>query len=613
MGLRSWLRGGGDRHASAGPAETPARSEASEPAPGPAWRELPPLQRTVGGAGLVSDPDGFRGSLGTWHDVSFHAPLGHLVSPDAPSGLGHGLTRAEGPAVSRETVAEAPAGIGGGGAARTEFAVVPLQREAADGPTLLAAARPPGSPVRPLTPSQILASEPAATAAEVAPKAAEASAALTAPEVEAEAEAEPEAARREDAGPTTAEGPLSPPVQRSLAEPLLPPSPPPRGFGLGVPLESLPPTAQRSGAASTGQRPEFAVSPPAQAPAPQPEPQPPTSPVAPSAASGAESPPESGGNPPHPASEMPHPVQPLLGGDSPTVARTGAYEEAATPVPLSHPVAGGPHVLHAPVPLQRAAPDGAPVRGSEAPPDADPAPYPVAPLLAQRSLPLFSGTPLNRSPEPPGADSGPASLPSAVREESVVPLRWTEDSSSAAPPHPTSRPSPTAPAAPPVQRSVTSRAVPRPTAARPVVAGTGSAGSRGPVSVDAGAVAVAAGVAQRAADGSVVFRRPTVQRDDDGTGEVPDSEPPYDPPPEPGEEPGLEGEPDANAEVHPESESDAGTPSGTATGAGDSEGGGAPAVTDELVRALFAPLSRLLRAELRLERERSGFLIDTRH
>ncbi|AGP52677.1 hypothetical protein M271_05250 [Streptomyces rapamycinicus NRRL 5491] len=34
---------------------------------------------------------------------------------------------------------------------------------------------------------------------------------------------------------------------------------------------------------------------------------------------------------------------------------------------------------------------------------------------------------------------------------------------------------------------------------------------------------------------------------------------------------------------------------------------------DELVRALYAPLSRLLKAELRLERERAGHLINTRH
>ncbi|MBC3993737.1 hypothetical protein H8N00_33680, partial [Streptomyces sp. AC563] len=47
--------------------------------------------------------------------------------------------------------------------------------------------------------------------------------------------------------------------------------------------------------------------------------------------------------------------------------------------------------------------------------------------------------------------------------------------------------------------------------------------------------------------------------------------------------------------------------------ASDGRGRGAPAVTDELVRALFAPLSRLLKAELRLERERAGFLIETRH
>jgi hypothetical protein len=36
-----------------------------------------------------------------------------------------------------------------------------------------------------------------------------------------------------------------------------------------------------------------------------------------------------------------------------------------------------------------------------------------------------------------------------------------------------------------------------------------------------------------------------------------------------------------------------------------------PVVTDEFVRALYDPLSRLLRAELRLERERAGLLVDT--
>ncbi|NUP42816.1 MAG: hypothetical protein HOY76_38790, partial [Streptomyces sp.] len=35
--------------------------------------------------------------------------------------------------------------------------------------------------------------------------------------------------------------------------------------------------------------------------------------------------------------------------------------------------------------------------------------------------------------------------------------------------------------------------------------------------------------------------------------------------------------------------------------------------TDELVRRLLGPLTRLLRAELRLDRERAGMRLDNRH
>jgi hypothetical protein len=133
--------------------------------------------------------------------------------------------------------------------------------------------------------------------------------------------------------------------------------------------------------------------------------------------------------------------------------------------------------------------------------------------------------------------------------------------------------------------------------------------------VDAGAVAVAAGVAQRMPDGSVVFHTPaaattptpTLQRQDE-TDAAP--EPVPEPPPEP---PGAEstagmGDPAEAAASAPPAAEQAG---GGADGAGGQSG--APAVSDEMVRALYAPLSRMLRAELRLERERAGFLINTRH
>ncbi|MFD7237153.1 hypothetical protein ACFWAT_17845 [Streptomyces syringium] len=133
--------------------------------------------------------------------------------------------------------------------------------------------------------------------------------------------------------------------------------------------------------------------------------------------------------------------------------------------------------------------------------------------------------------------------------------------------------------------------------------------------LDAGAVAVAAGVAQRMADGSVVFRAsrslPAVQREAADPGPAPTEPPPPGPgpppePPPPG--PGPEAAPDPGSDPVPEPPGSTGHPEARGTPQGT-----APAVTDELVRALFAPLSRLLKAELRLERERAGFLIDTRH
>ncbi len=113
------------------------------------------------------------------------------------------------------------------------------------------------------------------------------------------------------------------------------------------------------------------------------------------------------------------------------------------------------------------------------------------------------------------------------------------------------------------------------------------------------------------ADGSVVFQAPTVQRDagsdprpTDTSAEDAPAEP-VDPPPEPDPEPDPDPGPDPTDQPSP---SDAHDPQGA-----HPPKGGTPKVTDELVRALFAPLSRMLKAELRLDRERAGFLIDTRH
>ncbi|MGX1542752.1 hypothetical protein [Streptomyces adustus] len=114
--------------------------------------------------------------------------------------------------------------------------------------------------------------------------------------------------------------------------------------------------------------------------------------------------------------------------------------------------------------------------------------------------------------------------------------------------------------------------------------------------VSAGTAAVAAGVARWMPDGSVEFTQPSVQRAEQG---APVAEPPADPPAQP--------EPDGPPAAEPPTQS---APADSPEKAG---GTGVPKVTDELVRALLAPLSRLLRAELRIERERTGSLINIRH
>lgn len=150
----------------------------------------------------------------------------------------------------------------------------------------------------------------------------------------------------------------------------------------------------------------------------------------------------------------------------------------------------------------------------------------------------------------------------------------------------------------------------------------------------AGAFAVAAGVAQRMADGSVVFgapnpatgggrpsytgtsapltgaprlptaaSRPVVQR----AAEVAEEPPP----PEP--DPVTEPDPVAETEAEPPAGPGGDSVTDAAAAARSAGGPAAPPVTDELVRALYAPLSRLLRNDLRLERERAGRLINTRH
>ncbi|MFF8432613.1 hypothetical protein [Streptomyces bacillaris] len=190
--------------------------------------------------------------------------------------------------------------------------------------------------------------------------------------------------------------------------------------------------------------------------------------------------------------------------------------------------------------------------------------------------------------------------------------------------------------APPVQRQAAAAGPPVPASVARVPASGAGGGPRG--FPTAGAVAVAAGVAQRMADGSVVFGVPNPAKGGapaftgtsapltsaplTGAPRLPTAASPpvvqrasevaEEPPPP---EPDPVTEPDPVAETEAETQPGPGGDSVTDAAAAARSAGGpaAPPVTDELVRALYAPLSRLLRNDLRLERERAGRLINTRH
>ncbi|WP_405901261.1 hypothetical protein OG242_30655 [Streptomyces sp. NBC_00727] len=549
MGLMSWLRGG--RSADAPPSQPP----------GPAGPDrvdvsrLEPVQRSVTGQDLLTSPVGFEAGLVTRQDASLGTPLGHLVSPEAPAGLVRGVVDAAPgsppPPVQRAVEMPMPA--------RRGTPPVAVQRAYGDGMPNLTSAGPAtasaGLPVRQLVGEQRLV---------------------------------PLDGRTEPAGPPDqAEGaepdvpaPGAPPVQRASADvpPLPAPPPPPRRMGgLGAPLPGLPPTVQRK-----------AIQ-PSQPPPPQVQRD--SAPPPAHAADPVSSPgettdlliPEEPGTPDTPTGA--ETVAPLL-GDAPL------KPEGSAPAPDA--------TTDRPEPA-------APVQRITTPQAVAPA-RPTAPLLGDRPLTLRTADAPGDTPAVQRAAENAAPDSSAPRQSPFVPappapppavaVRWTAAD-------PDVGIAPGAPAAP-LQRaapSVQRQTAPPPARPEPP---TGR-GPRVPASVrTAGAVAVAAGVAQRMADGSVVFAsaprdgtsRPVVQRDSETA-----EEPPPPPPPEPDPEPGPEPEPPATEQ-----------PAATTTSSANSDGQPqAPPVTDELVRALYAPLSRLLKADLRLERERSGFLINTRH
>ncbi|MFE1957067.1 hypothetical protein [Streptomyces sp. NPDC059479] len=587
MGLLSWLRG--DRTDVSDATETTDAVDAAD-ATGAArsaspsgravagWRELPPVQRTVTTPGLMTDPDGFRGSLSSWQDATLTTPLGHLVSPQAPSGLMHGLVASRGPTTvsrrvedgvvaSRPTAAERMPGQ-----AQMQPTAVPVQRSETAASLVSAGTSPAKLPVRqligerPVEPSLPPASQPEPPATASAP---------------------------------ASSGSAAPPVRDSSRMP-----------GLGAPLAGLPPTAQRQIAARV--------------------PGPTADSTEPTEATGPNFPPDAETS-----------TGPLL-GDAPFLVQRHMEQHAPHHAQDHTTVWPAPGPALTPVRIQRLHGPGTLPR-----PTTEPASGPVAPLVAQRAIPLFAT----------GRDAPTASLMASVSgrtepEPPVVPVRWSA-------PHPETavqrsydtgdRAARTVMAPPPAQllpaqasaaqlppavqrqwqRQPQQQPQPRtfggPPSPRSVSGALSTSGFR-----DAGSVAVAAGVAQRMADGSVVFGIPaaqatgaaqaarTVQRQAMSS-EAPPSFPVPDLVPDSPPEPTPETETAPAPEQSEESAADAADPASafpdaaTAATAASGPSAQAPPVTDELVRALYAPLSRLLKADLRLERERAGFLINTRH
>lgn len=551
MGLMSWLRGGrsvGDSDAvpevdvPAGRGDLGARGDRVD------VRRLVPMQRTVPEQDLVINPVGFQGALATRQPTVLSTPLGHLVSPDAPTGVLHGIT------------------------SPTPGSPVQSVQRSVDMPSR----RTPGGKGAPVVAGGRSVAAPASVSLPAAVPVQRASSVMTSAGTSAVADLPV----RQLVGEQPPVPTITPPQE--TVEPAPGPEPGPahappsrRTPGLGAPLAGLPPTAQRQAAASVpgSGTPEASSGPVVQPPAT-------TATTATTEAS-----PE--------VESVPPPVAPLL-GDDPLVST----------VPGDEPMAPSPS-------LQRSVVDSTPPRAIA----------PTVPLLGERPLHLQAAVQRDvrgggvAGAPPPETEPAPAPMP--------VPVRWTTSGPGSSTPAP-----PSAPAS--VQRSTVAGRVPaRPAPAALPIQRKAGGGPPVPGSLPrtdtggaplptAGAFAVAAGVAQRMPDGSVVFgsssashpsgtSRPVVQRD----AELSEEPPPMDsetagepePNPEPGPEPG------------PADEGGAPASPGAGAGTGPARPGtpGTPAVTDELVRALYAPLSRLLKADLRLERERAGYLINTRH
>ena len=427
------------------PAAAPAVPPATRPRDD--WRNLPPLPTVMRSPVTTVAVGNFSDSLGTWHNPSFLAPLGHQIDPDGPAWL---ITCLGGAPASREPVTyyrDRPLTV-------TEATPAPLQRSAI-------ASTPPPPARSPLTTAPDVDLSPVplpvVPAGAVPADAGEPEMRSMAPDVSAGQEPEPPTRPAEPPAvqPDTPRPPEQPLIaQRQItADP--PPTPPRQRLGLGAPLTGRPggdlaraaprtehPVVARSvgwpeprdAAGSTPPRPEPSkqVNTPGSKPAQE---RPATASEQPPAASASW--PARPAAPPEPSpAALPSVQRALAVQPSPDDPLSPDDPRPPRPVPVQAPLIG--HQQQASAPIQPATHAVRPSAHPPAPTVAPlPSPLPSQPPLATTTppLPSLSRPTAQRSVAAPDASSSYGPL--SVRSPAQVP---TPHPPGAAGPALTSRP-----------------------------------------------------------------------------------------------------------------------------------------------------------------------------
>jgi hypothetical protein len=396
-------------------------------------------------------------------------------------------------------------------------------------------------------------------------------------------------------------------------------------------------------------------------------------PSAPSASSAPTPPVE----PTLPASDSTDAAQSFPSSTAPLVSRLSSADTSGAQAPTAPFVTAGPPSVQRRQPWTDPGRDANPDRGADGGLDPDPP--------ERREPPAsdwFTHSPLGGAPLL-GGRPAPAAIPIVPVQTFIeteagpapVPIRWQ---TSETPPDPVASRPQTGPSAGPrfgapildqVQRLNTGAGPAAGTIAQPTRPATTASGTRPTAeaaswpgaqtnagsSLDAGAVAVAAGIAQRQSDGSVVFDSPAVQTLPAHASQTAHSLPSAQTRPTVQTVPGTTNLPlvpslavqttpqtwdyptqpvtsttaTVSREAAPAGPEQSGStapgsadpaaapalpgpsaPAAPAVPAAASPGAAAMPSTDELVRRLFDPLAARLKSELRLDRERAGFVTD---